>query len=99
MTQSIESQLQQIRADLAGLAKSVADRGRERGEDYGRELGRYADRYWNQASERTRHALGDLGSGLRSVEGDIVDRVRANPLAALGLIGGAALLIGWLSRK
>lgn len=99
MSQSIEAQLQQIRSDLSGLAKTIADRGRERGEDYGRELGRTADRYWNQAGERTRHALDDLGSGLRSFEGDIVNRVRANPLAALGLIGGAALLIGWMSRK
>jgi ElaB/YqjD/DUF883 family membrane-anchored ribosome-binding protein len=99
MTQSIEAQLTQIRSDLATLAKSVADRGREKSDDYAHEIGRTAERYWDQAGVRTRHAIDELGSGLRSVETDLVDRIRANPLATLGLIGGAALLLGWLARK
>lgn len=99
MTQSIEAQLTQIRSDLATLAKSVADRGREKGDDYAHDLGRAAERYWDQAGTRTRHALDELGTGLRSVESDVIDRIRANPLATLGLIGGAALLLGWLARK
>ena len=56
--------------------------------------------HMREIRERAEQALGDARERLVAVSGEVEDRVRRNPWAALGIAAGVGLIIGLLlSRK
>lgn len=92
-SQSIESQLQKIAAELATLARTVTSEGAGKAEAYRAQAGHYAQ----DALSMSRDAWSDLQSEFGSLERTVVNRVRSHPLQTVGIVAGIALLVALTS--
>ncbi|MDO1584281.1 DUF883 family protein [Rhizobium oryzicola] len=91
----IEQQLQQLREDIAALARSVAAAGTNTAED----LKQKARKTAADATDEAAHLLGAARSQAKSIERDLERQIRTNPLQAVAIAAGVGFLFALLSRR
>lgn len=80
----VEEQFEKLRRDIAALTRT---------------LGEFGSRKVDEAADRTAALAADARNRLKSVEGDFEDRIRANPLAAVGIAAGVGFLVALIARR
>ncbi|KQZ49944.1 hypothetical protein ASD54_13615 [Rhizobium sp. Root149] len=91
----IEKQLQQLREDLAALARSVAAAGSNKADD----LKYKARRASNEAMDASAQALDSARAQFQSIEKDIERQIRTKPLQSVAIAAGIGFLFALLSRR
>ncbi|MDR3436196.1 DUF883 C-terminal domain-containing protein [Telmatospirillum sp.] len=91
----IETQLQKLRSDISGLAKTVAAAGADTAGAYRAKAGNVA----NDAIEASQSVLEGIRNDFVALEKDVVARVQTRPLQALGLAAGIGFLLALASRR
>jgi ElaB/YqjD/DUF883 family membrane-anchored ribosome-binding protein len=91
----IDAQIQQLRDDIAALARSVASVGAEKADDY-RSRARKAKNDATDASLQIMEAARDQAI---SLEKDLERKIRTNPLQAVAMAAGVGFLIAVLARR
>ncbi len=91
----VESQLQQLRDDIANLARTVAGVGSEKADDY-RSRVRKAG---NDAADASMQMVEAARDHAISLERDLEGKIRTNPLQAVAMAAGVGFLIALLVRR
>lgn len=91
----IEKQLQQLREDLAALARSVAAAGSNKADD----LKHKAKRASNDAMDASAQALDSARAQFQSIERDVERQIRTKPLQSVAIAAGIGFLFALLSRR
>lgn len=94
-TEDFEKQFEQLRHDIATLSETV----QRLGTGTVHEAQRKAVDAGHDLTEATEGALKNLQNEFAHLEKDMTDRVRANPLQALGIAAGIGFLAAVLTRK
>nr|CAD6407368.1 hypothetical protein REQ54_00261 [Rhizobium sp. Q54] len=91
----IEAQLQQLRDDIAALARSVAAVGADKADDY-RSRVRKAT---NDATDASMQMVEAAREQALSLEKDLERKIRTNPVQAVAMAAGVGFLIALLARR
>jgi ElaB/YqjD/DUF883 family membrane-anchored ribosome-binding protein len=91
----IDVQLLKLKSDVASLAKTVAAYGADAAGAYTAKVRQGA----NDAVEASQTAIDGIRSDFASLESEVVDRVRARPLQAMGVALGIGFLLAIVSRR
>lgn len=91
----IDAQIQQLRDDIAALARSVAAVGAEKADDY---RGR-ARKAKNDATDASLQIMEAARDQAVSLEKDLERKIRTNPLQAVAMAAGVGFLIAVLARR
>lgn len=91
----IDAQLQQLRDDIAALARSVAAVGSEKAEDYRHRVRRAK----NDAADASMQMVEAAREQAISLEKDLERKIRTNPLQAVAMAAGVGFLIAMLARR
>lgn len=94
-TKDVEVQLQQLREDLAALAKSVAAVGSEKAEDYRHRVRRAT----NDAADASMQMVEAAREQAMSLERDLERKIRTNPIQAVAMAAGVGFVIAMLARR
>ncbi|WP_117192276.1 DUF883 family protein [Rhizobium terrae] len=91
----IETQLQQLREDIANLARTVAAVGNEKaGEVKGR-----ARRAASEAADASMHMVEAAREQAVSLERDLERQIRTNPIQAVAIAAGVGFLFALMTRR
>ena len=93
-SKEIEAQLQQLRDDLASLARSVAAAGSEKADAYRSRVRRAS----NEAADASLQMVDAAREQALSLEKDLERKIRTNPLQAVALAAGVGFLIALMAR-
>lgn len=91
----IEKQLQQLREDIAALARSVATAGSHKADD----LKGKARRVSNEAIDASAQAVDAARAQFMSMEKDLERQIRTKPLQSVAIAAGIGFLFALLSRR
>jgi len=91
----VEVQLQQLRDDLAALARSVAAVGSEKAEDYRHRVRRAT----NDAADASMQMVEAAREHAMSLERDLERKIRTKPLQAVAMAAGVGFVIAMLARR
>lgn len=91
----VDQQLQQIRDDIASIAKTVASYGAAKAENAKAKASQMA----SDAVDASQGALESVQSQFAALEKDIGKQVRDKPLQALGLAVAAGFILSMLTRR
>ncbi len=91
----VERQLQQLREDIAALAKAVAAAGTTKAED----LKSKARRASNEAMDASAQMLDAARAQAVSIERDLERQIRTKPLQSVAIAAGVGFLFALLSRR
>ncbi|SIQ12902.1 Membrane-anchored ribosome-binding protein, inhibits growth in stationary phase, ElaB/YqjD/DUF883 family [Rhizobium sp. RU35A] len=91
----IELQLQQLREDIAALAKAVAAAGTNKAED----LKAKARRASSEAIDASAHVMDAARAQAASIEQDLERQIRTKPLQSVAIAAGLGFLFALLSRR
>ncbi|HEV7415799.1 MAG TPA: DUF883 domain-containing protein [Tianweitania sediminis] len=94
-SKDIEVQLQQLREDLAALARSVAAVGSEKADDYRRR----ARRATNDATDASLQMVEAAREQAMSLERDLERKIRTSPIQSVAMAAGVGFLIAMLARR
>ena len=94
-TKDIENQLQQLRDDIANLAKTVAAVGN----DKANEVKGKARRAANDAADASMQMVEAARSQAVSLERDLESQIRTNPIQAVAIAAGVGFLFALLTRR
>lgn len=94
-TKDVEVQLQQLREDLAALAKSVAAVGSEKAEDYRHRVRRAT----NDAADASMQMVEAAREQAMSLERDLERKIRTNPIQAVAMAAGVGFVLAMLARR
>jgi ElaB/YqjD/DUF883 family membrane-anchored ribosome-binding protein len=91
----IELQLQQLREDIAALARTVAAAGSNKAED----LKTKARRASNDAMDASAQMMDAAKAQAMSMERDLERQIRTKPLQSVAIAAGVGFLFALLSRR
>jgi ElaB/YqjD/DUF883 family membrane-anchored ribosome-binding protein len=91
----IESQLKKLSGDIAALTKTIAGVGADTADTYRAKVGNFA----HDAVEASQNVMESARKDFMSLEGDVVTRIRARPLQALGIAVGVGFLLAFATRR
>ncbi|MFD1746816.1 YqjD family protein [Rhizobium helianthi] len=91
----IERQLQQLREDIAALARSVAAAGTNKADT----LKHKARRASHEAMDASAQALDSAKLQFQSMEKDLERQIRTKPLQSVAIAAGIGFLFAMLSRR
>lgn len=91
----IEAQLEQIREDIALLAKLVTEVGANKAEDYKQR----AKRATSEAAEASFSMLDSARDEVRSMERDLENKIRDKPLQSVAIAAGVGFITAFLARR
>ncbi|PTV96392.1 ElaB/YqjD/DUF883 family membrane-anchored ribosome-binding protein [Rhodobacter aestuarii] len=91
----LEEQIEKLSAELAELSRSARDYGATRGE----KLAEQAQELRAELADRSAKAAEIARERFLDAEGAVEDRVRANPMAALGVAAGVGFLAALLMKR
>jgi ElaB/YqjD/DUF883 family membrane-anchored ribosome-binding protein len=91
----VERQLQQLREDIAALAKAVAAAGLNKADD----LKSKAKRASNDAMDASAQMMDAARAQAMSMEKDLERQIRTKPLQAVAIAAGLGFLFALLSRR
>ena len=94
-TASIEDQIAKLSADIAALTRTVADYGSGKLEEAAAEARNLKD----NVAEKSVAAAQVAKDTLLTAEGDLEDKIRAHPLAAIGIAAGIGFLAAIMSKR
>lgn len=94
-TKDVEVQLQQLREDLAALARSVAAVGSEKAEDYRHRVRRAT----NDAADASMQMVEAAREQAMSLERDLERKIRTNPIQAVAMAAGVGFVLAMLARR
>ena len=94
-TKDVEAQLQQLRDDLAALARSVAAVGSEKAEDYRHRVRRAT----NDAADASMQMVEAAREHAVSLERDLERKIRTKPLQAVAMAAGVGFVLALLARR
>jgi ElaB/YqjD/DUF883 family membrane-anchored ribosome-binding protein len=94
-TKDVEIQIQQLREDIAALARSVAAVGSEKADDYRVRVRRAT----NDATEASMQMVEAAREHALSMEKDLERKIRTNPLQSVAMAAGVGFLIAMLARR
>lgn len=94
-SEDLEKQFEQLRSDIAGLSDTIQQMGAGRVHDAQRKA---ADT-GHDLNDAYEGALETVRGEFKHLEKDVTDRVRSNPLQALGIAAGIGFLAALLSRR
>jgi ElaB/YqjD/DUF883 family membrane-anchored ribosome-binding protein len=94
-TKDIEVQLQQLRADIASLAKTVAAVGNEKAT----EVKGKARRAANDAADASYQMVEAAKDQAMTWERDLERQIRANPIQSVAIAAGVGFVFALLSRR
>lgn len=102
----VEAQMRQLKQDLASLSRTVADLGASKASDAGARAQALRDEiaaqllaFKDTLAQRSVATAGLARDRLATAESEIEDRVRAHPLAAIGIAAGIGFLFAKMSKK
>jgi ElaB/YqjD/DUF883 family membrane-anchored ribosome-binding protein len=91
----IEAQLQQLREDIASLARSVAAVGNEKAS----EVRGKARRAAHDAADASMHMVEAAREQAMSLERDLERQIRTNPIQAVAIAAGVGFLFALMTRR
>lgn len=91
----VERQLQQLREDIAALAKAVAAAGSTKADD----LKAKAKRASNDAMDASAQMMDAARAQALSMEKDLERQIRTKPLQSVAIAAGIGFLFALLSRR
>jgi len=91
----IEAQLQQLREDIANLAKTVAAVGNEKAT----EVKGKARRAASDAADASMHMVEAAREQALSYEKDLERQIRTNPIQSVAIAAGVGFLFALLTRR
>ncbi|MCB5203686.1 DUF883 domain-containing protein [Neorhizobium sp. T786] len=94
-TSDIELQIQQLRDDIATLARSVATVGSEKADDYRTRVRKAT----NDAADASLQMVEAAREQAISLEKDLERKIRTNPLQAVAIAAGVGFVIALLARR
>lgn len=94
-TTDIEVQLQQLREDIATLAKTVAAVGNEKAS----EVKGKARRVANEAADASIQAVEAARQQAVSLERDLERQIRLNPIQSVAIAAGVGFLFALMTRR
>ncbi|WP_105385934.1 DUF883 family protein [Neorhizobium alkalisoli] len=94
-SKDIEVQLQQLREDIASLARSVAAVGNEKAS----EVRGKARRAANEAADASLHMVEAAREQAMSLERDLERQIRTNPIQSVAIAAGVGFLFALLTRR
>lgn len=94
-TKDIELQLQQLREDIAMLAKTVAAVGNEKAA----EVRGKARKAANEATDASLHIVEAAREQAASLERDLERQIRLKPIQSVAIAAGAGFLFALLTRR
>lgn len=94
-TSDIEAQLQQLREDIASLAKTVAAVGN----DKANEVKGKARRAASDAADASLQAVEAARAQAASLERDLERQIKSNPIQAVAVAAGVGFLFALLTRR
>lgn len=80
----VEEQFERLRADIAALSQTLSDFGSGKLEEI---------------ADRSAGLANDAKARLKTAEGDLEDRIRANPITSVGIAAGVGFLVALLTRR
>ncbi len=102
----IEAQLTKLTEDLSGLSKTIAGLGSQKASDAGAravamkdEIATQVAALKNTVAERSVATAGVAKDRFMTAEGEVEDRIRAHPLAAVGIAAGVGFLMALMAKK
>jgi ElaB/YqjD/DUF883 family membrane-anchored ribosome-binding protein len=94
-SKDVENQLNQLREDIAGLARSVANLGNEKaGEMRGK-----ARRAASDAADSSRQMMEAAQKQALTWERDLERQIRTNPLQSVAIAAGVGFLFALMTRR
>ncbi|MGF0539474.1 DUF883 family protein [Agrobacterium sp. ES01] len=93
--EDIAAQIDNLRADIAVLTQTVSDFGAGKADQAVRQAGAFKD----TLAENAAAVANDAKDRFVSAESDFEDRIRANPLASVGIAAGVGFLFAIFTRR
>lgn len=93
--QDIELQMQQLREDIAVLARTVAAAGSQKADDVGRRVRKAKD----DATDASLQIVDAAREQALSLEKDLERQIRTNPLQSVAIAAGVGFLVAMLARR
>jgi ElaB/YqjD/DUF883 family membrane-anchored ribosome-binding protein len=94
-TKDVEAQIQQLRDDIAALARSVAAVGNDKASEYKGKARRVA----NDAADASMQMVEAARDQALSMEKDLERQIRTNPIQAVAIAAGVGFLFALLTRR
>lgn len=94
-SKDVEAQLQQLREDIASLAKTVAAVGNEKASEYKGKARRAA----HEAADASMHMVEAAREQAVSLERDLERQIRTNPIQAVAIAAGVGFLFALMMRR
>ena len=94
-SKDVEVQLQQLREDIASLAKTVAAVGNEKASEYKGKARRAA----NDAADASMQMVEAARSQALSLEKDLERQIRINPIQSVAIAAGDGFVFALLMRR
>lgn len=91
----IEVQLEQLRADISSLAKTVAAVGNDKAAEYKGKAKRAA----NEAADASLQMVDDAKAKALSLEQDLEQHIRTNPIQSVAIAAGVGFVFALLTRR
>lgn len=91
----IDAQLQQLREDIAALARSVAAVGSDKASQYRGKV-RQAK---NEAADASLHMVEAARDHALSLERDLERQIRTNPIQAVAIAAGVGFILALMTRR
>lgn len=94
-SKDLEAQIQQLREDIASLAKTVASVGNDKASEYKGKARRVA----SDAADASRQMVEAAREQAVSLERDLEQQIRANPIQAVAIAAGVGFLLALMTRR
>lgn len=94
-TEDLQSQVEQLKDDIAAIAATLANLGSQTVRD----AKRTAKETYRSAFVQGEDVVGDLKNKAQDVEAQLVEAVRARPIASLATALGVGYLLALLNRR
>lgn len=94
-SRDIEAQLQQLRDDIAVLARSAASAGSDKASQYRGKVRRAT----SDAADASLHMVEAAREQALSMEKDLERQIRTNPIQAVAIAAGVGFLLALMTRR
>lgn len=94
-SKDIEAQLQQLRDDIATLARSVASAGNDKASEYRGKVRRAT----SDAADASLQMVEAAREQALSLEKDLERQIRTNPIQAVAIAAGVGFLLALMARR
>ncbi|MDQ0456309.1 DUF883 family protein [Rhizobium paknamense] len=91
----LEAQIEQLKRDIAGLTKSLADLGSAKLNQAASKASQLKD----DVAEASADALNSARGTVAAVERDLEDHIRQKPLQSIAIAAGLGFLLALISRR